>query len=212
MKEEMLAIERNDTWELIDAPKDKNVIRLKWVFRTKYNVDGSIQKHKAQLVAKGYPQQQGIDFHESFSPIARFEIVRLMLTLAAQFQLLVYQPDVKSAFLNGTLEEEVYVPQPQGFIVNVLENKVYKLKKAFYELKQTSRAWYSRVEYFFQANKFTMSENEPTLYFKREDNGTNFLLVCLYVDDIIYMGSKSLVVGFMTSMMKTFEMTDLALL
>ncbi|KAL8110814.1 hypothetical protein AgCh_026521 [Apium graveolens] len=101
MEEEMLTIERNDTWELVDAPEDKNVIGLKWVFRTKSNADGRIQNHKARLVAKGYLQQQGVDFDETFSPVARFETMRIMLLLAAQLKLPLYQLDVKFAFLNA---------------------------------------------------------------------------------------------------------------
>ena len=102
------------------------------MFRTKYNVDGSIQKHKERLVAKGYSQQQGIYFEDTFSPITRFETMRVVLSLATQLQLPVYQFDVKSAFLNGTLEEEVYVSQPLGFVIDGCEDKVYKLRKALY--------------------------------------------------------------------------------
>jgi len=109
MEEELMAIRKNGTWDLVDLPDGKNVIRVKWVFKTKYHVDGSVQKYKARLVAKGYLQQQGIDFDETFSPVARFETVRILLALAVQLKWKVYQFDVKSAFLNGDLEEEVYV-------------------------------------------------------------------------------------------------------
>lgn len=212
MAEEMKSIEKNSTWELVEAPEGKNIIGLKWVFRTKYNADGSIQKHKARLVAKGYSQQQGMDFEETFSPVARFETVRVILSLAAQLQLPVYQFDVKSAFLNGELAEEVYVSQPQGFVVNGSDNKVYRLRKALYGLKQAPRAWYSKIDSFFHENGFCRSENEPTLYLKQHDKG-DFLVVCLYVDDMIYMGtSESLITEFKSSMMRNFEMTDLGLL
>ncbi|RVW83084.1 Retrovirus-related Pol polyprotein from transposon TNT 1-94 [Vitis vinifera] len=117
MKEEIVAIEKNETWELVELPEDKNVIGVKWVFRTKYLADGSIQKHKARLVAKGYAQQHGVDYDDTFSPVARFETVRTLLALAAHMHWCVYQFDVKSAFLNGELVEEVYVSQPEGFIV-----------------------------------------------------------------------------------------------
>lgn len=212
MIEEMQAIERNSTWELVDAPEGKNVIGLKWVFRTKYNANGSIQKHKARLVAKGYSQQQGVDFDKTFSLVARFGTVRVVLALAAQLHLPVYQFDVKSAFLNGDLEEEVYVSQPQGFMITGNENKVYKLRKALYGLKQAPRAWYSKIDSFFQGSGFRRSDNEPTLYLKKQ--GTDeFLLVCLYVDDMIYIGSsKSLVNDFKSSMMRNFEMSNLGLL
>lgn len=211
MKVEMEAIEKNSTWELVDVPEGKNVIGLKWVYRTKYNANGSIQKHKARLVAKGYAQKQGIDYEETFSPVARFETVRAVLALAAHLHLPVFQFDVKSAFLNGNLEEEVYVSQPEGFVVSGKEDKVYRLRKALYGLKQAPRAWYSKIDMFFQENGFQRSENEPTLYVKKQGNN-EFLVVCLYVDDMIYMGSSELVNDFKSSMMKNFEMTDLGLL
>ncbi|KAK9111245.1 hypothetical protein Scep_018764 [Stephania cephalantha] len=169
MEEEMKAIEKNETWEITDLPEGKNAIGLKWVFKTKFAADGSILKHKARLVAKGYAQQYGIDFEETFSPVARFETVRLILALAAQLQWMVYQFDVKSAFLNGELHEEVYVAQPEGFEKGN-ETKVYKLRKALYGLKQAPRAWYSKIDGYLQKNGYTRSENEPTLYAKRKVN------------------------------------------
>ncbi|GKD84513.1 retrovirus-related pol polyprotein from transposon TNT 1-94, partial [Tanacetum coccineum] len=177
MLKEIEAIEKNSTWELVDAPVNKNIVGLKWLFRTKYNADGSIQKHKARLVAKGYSQEQGIDYEETFSPVARFETVRIFLALAAQLKLPVYQFDVKSAFLNGDLDEEVYVSQPQGFVTGDSENKVYKLNKALYGLKQAPRAWYSKIDSFFKENGFIKSENEPTVFVKKEGKD-DFMMVC----------------------------------
>ena len=112
MNEEIKMIEKNHTWELVDKPQDKEVIGLKWVYKVKHNDDGSINKYKARLVAKGYAQQPGIDFNETYAPVVRMETIRTVLALAAQHQLPVFQLDVKSAFLNGELEEEVYVEQP----------------------------------------------------------------------------------------------------
>lgn len=114
MVEEMRAIERNQTLELADLPEGRNVIGLKWIYKTKYNADESVSKHKARLFAKGYSQQQGIDFEKTFSPVARFKTVRIILALAAQLGWPVYQFDVKSVFLNGDLQEEVHVSQPKG--------------------------------------------------------------------------------------------------
>ncbi|KAL0535953.1 hypothetical protein IC582_024883 [Cucumis melo] len=151
-------------------------------------------------------------FEETFSPIARFETIRIVLALAAQQQWSVYQFDVKSAFLNGELQEEVYVEQPEGFVKKDSEEKVYKLTKALYGLKQAPRAWYSKIDGYFQQNGFKRRANEPTLYVKK--GGTNdFIIVCLYVDDIIYTSSsKSLVAEFKSHMKNKFEMTDLSLL
>lgn len=123
---------KNETWELTDLLNGKNAIGLKWIFKTKYHADGSIQMHNARLVANGYSKQHGVDYEETFSPVARFETVRTFLALAAQLKWPIYQFDVKSAFLNGELEEEVYVTQPKGFVVNEKKEKVYKLRKALY--------------------------------------------------------------------------------
>ena len=136
MDEEIKMIEKNHTWELMQKPEDKEIIGLKWVYKIKYNEDGTIQKHKARLVAKGYSQLPGVDFNETFAPVVRMETIRTVLALAAQLKLQVYQLDVKSAFLNGEIEEEVYVEQPQGYKVQGEEDKVYRLKKALYGLKQ----------------------------------------------------------------------------
>ena len=212
MSEEISSIQRNETWKLDDLPQGKNAIGLKWIFRTKFNTDGSIQKHKARLVAKGYAQREGIDYEETFSPVARFETVRLVLAIAAQKRLPVYQFDVKSAFLNGELQEEVFVEQPKGFIKKGEESKVLKLHKALYGLKQAPRAWYSKIDEFFTNNGFERSENEPTLYVKKEEGGS-FIVVCLYVDDIIYFSnSEKLLSSFQGAMKGKFEMTDLGVL
>ncbi|CAH9103290.1 unnamed protein product, partial [Cuscuta epithymum] len=186
MEEEISVIEKNGTWELVSLPKGKKAIGLKWVYRTKCNPDGSVSRHKARLVVKGYAQQEGIDYEETFSPVARFETVRVVLALAAQWRLPVFQLDVKSAFLNGELQEEVFVEQPQGFEKKNEPEKVYKLKKALYGLKQAPRAWYSKIDSFFITNGFIRSDNEPTLYIKKQD--------------------------FKSSMKQKFEMTDLGVL
>ena len=154
MLEEIRCIEKNNTWELVDLPYGKNATGLKGVFRTKYHADGTIQKHKARLVAKGYAQEKGVDYDETFSLVARFETVRTFLALAAQLGWHVFQFDVKSAFLNGDLKEEVYVIQPGGFIVHGAENKVYRLWKALYGLKQASHKWYKKIDSYFLENNF----------------------------------------------------------
>ena len=127
MEEEIYVIEKNKTWELVEKPQDKEIIGVKWIFKTKLNPDGSIQRNKARLVAKGYSQQPGVDFHETFAPVARLDTIRALISLAAQKSWFLYQLDVKSAFLNGTLNEEVYVQQPQGFVAKGEEEKLYKL-------------------------------------------------------------------------------------
>ncbi|GKV36358.1 hypothetical protein SLEP1_g44499 [Rubroshorea leprosula] len=211
MKEEIDSIEKNNTWELVDKPEGKTPIGVKWVYRVKYKADGSVQKYKARLVAKGYVQKHGIDFLETFSPVARFETVRLVIALAAQMKWKIFQFDVKSAFLNGWLEEDVYVEQPEGFIVQGKEGKVYKFKKALYGLKQAPRAWYGRLDSYLHDNDFHRNENEPTLYVKVK--GGDILIICVYVDDIIYTGSSNILIEeFKKNMSAEFDMSDLGLL
>ena len=129
MKEEIDSIEKNQTWELVDPPSNKKPIALKWVYKVKVNPKGEVVKHKARLVAKGFLQKAGIDYGEVYAPVARIETVRFVVAIATNANWSMHQLDVKSAFLNGPLEEEVYVSQPQGFVVKGEENKVYKLKK-----------------------------------------------------------------------------------
>eukprot|EP00253_Pinus_taeda_P032482 PITA_32482 len=140
MDEEINAIERNKTWDLVELPKGKEVIGNKWVYKTKCNAEGNIERHKATLVVKRYKQQYGRDYKETFTPVARMETVRAVLSIAAQNKWKVYQMDVKSAFLNGVLKEEVYIEQPLGYEKKDEEHKVCKLKKALYGFKQTPRA------------------------------------------------------------------------
>ncbi|KAL6320112.1 hypothetical protein AAG906_004621 [Vitis piasezkii] len=186
MEKEIDVIEKNETWQLVEKPKDKEIIGVKWIFRVKYHSDGRVQRLKARLVAKGYLQQPGVDFHETFAPVARLDTIRTIIAVAAQKGWLLYQLDIKSAFLNGKLEEEIYVEQPQGFVVDGEENKVYKLKKALYGLKQAPRAWYTQIDNYFIENGFIRSKSEPTLYVKSKDN-SQILIVALYVDDLIFL-------------------------
>lgn len=136
MQEELKSIEENQTWCIADLPSGHKAIGLKWVFKVKKDPAGAVVKHKARLVAKGYVQQQGIDFEEVFAPVARMETVRLLIALAANKGWQIHHMDVKSAFLNGDLEEEVYVVQPPGFSKKGSEGRVLRLKKALYGLKQ----------------------------------------------------------------------------
>ncbi|KAL0393153.1 UNVERIFIED_CONTAM: Retrovirus-related Pol polyprotein from transposon RE2 [Sesamum radiatum] len=169
------------------------------------------KKHKARLVAKGYSQLPGIDYTETFAPVARLDTIRALIAIAANKKWKIYQMDVKSAFLNGYIDEEIYVEQPQGFIAKGSEEKVLRLKKALYGLKQAPRAWYSRIDKYFMDRGFRRSLSEPTLYIKSQGNDT--LIVSLYVDDLIYTGNnEKMIQVFKEDMMKTFEMSDLGLM
>lgn len=149
MDDEIEAIQKNDTWELAILPKGHKAIGVKWVYKMKKNANGKVERYKARLVAKGYSQRAGIDYDEVFAPVARLETIRLLISLAAQNKWKIQQMDVKSAFLNGVLEEEVYIQQPSGYEIKGHEDKVLKLKKALYGLKQAPRAWNSRIDKYF---------------------------------------------------------------
>nr|KYP39854.1 Retrovirus-related Pol polyprotein from transposon TNT 1-94 [Cajanus cajan] len=179
MEEEIKMIEKNNTWELVDYPYKKDIIGVKWVYKTKLNPDGTIQKHKARLVAKGYSQQPGVDYNETFAPVTRLDTIRALIALAAHNGWNIYQLDVKSAFLNGVLEEQIYVEQPLGFVIKGHEGKVLRLKKALYGLKQAPRAWYSKTDQYLPDNGLRRRKSEPTLYIKTQ--GQHTLLLSLYM-------------------------------
>ena len=144
MNEEIEKIEKNITWTLVPRPKDKNVIGTKWVFRNTLNEEGQVLRNKARLVCKGYSQEEGVDYGETFSPVVRLEGVRTLLAYATHKGFKVYQMDVKSTFLNGILDEEVYIEKPEGFIDLDKKDMVCKLHKTLYGIKQAPRAWYER--------------------------------------------------------------------
>jgi len=211
MQEEICMIEKNCTWELVDRPPSKNVIGVKWIFRTKLNADSTINKYKARLVVKGYAQIYGVDYSETFAPVARMDTIRFLLAVAAHRNWKVFQLDVKSAFLNGILQEEIYVEQPAGFVNQGKEDKVYLLKKALYGLKQAPRAWYGRIDDYLTGSGFQKSLSEATLYVKRFND--DVLIISLYVDDLLVTGSNTVQVAeFKLNMMQVFEMTDLGLM
>ncbi|GJU59242.1 retrovirus-related pol polyprotein from transposon TNT 1-94 [Tanacetum coccineum] len=187
MQEELNEFERLEVWELVPRPDKVMVITLKWIYKVKLDELGGILKNKARLVARGYRQEEGIDFEESFAPVARLEAIRIFLAFAAHMNMVVYQMDVKTAFLNGNLREEVYVSQPDGFVDKDKPNHVYKLKKALYGLKQAPRAWYDMLSSFLISQDFSKGSVDPTLFIRRD--GKELLLVQIYVDDIIFAAS-----------------------
>nr|CAE04657.2 OSJNBa0061G20.13 [Oryza sativa Japonica Group] len=177
-EEELRSIEENQTWSLAKLPAGYKAIGLKWVYKLKKDPSGAIVKHKARLVAKGYVQQQGVDFDEVFAPVARMETVRLLVALAAQKGWEIHHMDVKSAFLNGDLEEEVYVVQPPGFDDKTNASKVLKLRKALYGLRQAPRAWNAKLDSTLLSLKFNKSATESAVYVRgvgglKADSGSN---------------------------------------
>lgn len=206
---EMRSIRKNETWDLIELSKGAKIIGAKWVYKTKLNELGEVDKHKARLVAKEYAQEYGVDYEEVYAPVARMDTVRMILELATQRRWCVFQLDVKSTFLHGKLTENVYVEQPRGYEIKNEEHKVYKFNKALYGLKQTPRAWFNRIESYFRKKGFGKEDNEQTLFTKVNKQGKH-LIISLYVDDLIYTGDdENMMVEFKESVMKEFDMTNL---
>ncbi|GJY94150.1 retrovirus-related pol polyprotein from transposon TNT 1-94 [Tanacetum coccineum] len=168
MQEELNEFERLEVWELVPRLDKVMVITLK--YKVKLDELGGILKNKARLVARGYRQEEGIDFEESFAPVARLEAVRILLAFAAHMNMIVYQMDVKTAFLNGILREEVYVSQPYKFVDPYNHNHVYRLKKAVYRLKQAPRVWYDLLSSFLPSQGFSKGKVDPTLFISRKGN------------------------------------------
>lgn len=211
MEEELRSILDNDTWVMTDLPAGHKPIGLKWVFKLKKDPNGKVAKHKARLVAKGYVQRKGLDYDEVFAPVARLETVRLLAALAAHEGWEMHHMDVKSAFLNGELLEDVFVQQPPGYETKGEEHKVLKLKKALYGLKQAPRAWNAKLDASMMKLGFVRCPLEHGVYLRNND--TAQLLVGVYVDDLVITRSSTTDINiFKSQMQELFEMSDLGLL
>ncbi|GJR79659.1 putative ribonuclease H-like domain-containing protein [Tanacetum coccineum] len=206
MQEEIHEFEHLDVWILVPCPDNILIIPLKWIFKIKLDEYGDVLKNKARLVAKGYRQEAGIDFEESFAPVARLEAIRLFIAHAASMNMVIFQMDVKTAFLNGELNEVVYVSQPEGFVDPEHPSHVYRLKKALYGLKQAPRAWYDKLSAFLIKSGFTKGVVDPTLFTRK--TGKHLLLVQIYVDDIIFASTNPKACKlFAFEMNSTFKMS-----
>jgi hypothetical protein len=177
---------KNDVWEVVPRPEGKSVFTSKWLFKIKHAIDGSIEKYKARFVARGFSQKEGIDYDETFAFVARYTSIRTIISLASILGWKLHQMDVKTRFLNGQVEEEVYIEQPEGFVIHRKESHVCKLRKTLYGLKQTPRAWYLRIDSYLQNLGFSKSVADPNLYFKVVKNHP--LILVLYVDDLFLTG------------------------
>ena len=166
MMEEYESIMKNDVWEIVSRPDGKSVVTSKWIFKIKHAANGSIEKYKAKFLARGFSQKEGVDYDETFAPVARYTSIRTIIALASAMRLRLHQMDVKTAFLNGEIEEEVHVEQPDGFVVHGKESDVCRLKKALYGLKQAPRAWYGRIDGFLVRLGFTKNVADSNLYYK----------------------------------------------
>ena len=187
MEQELKSLKENKVWELVELPKDQKIIGSKWVYNLKSGPDGSIERYKARLVAQGFSQKYGTHYDETFCPVVRLESLRTMIALAVQHGLKLHQVDVITAFLNGKLEVEVYMRQPEGFIAKGQEHLVCKLKESIYGLKQSPRCWNTILDDQLKDMGFVQSASDSCVY---KDSGGEMFLIGVYVDDIILAGKS----------------------
>jgi hypothetical protein len=198
----------NQVWNLVDPPYGVKPIECKWVYKKKKDMDGNIHVYKARLVAKGFRQVQGVDYDETFSPVAMLKSIRIILAIAAYYDYEIWQMDVKTAFLNGNLEEDVYMIQPEGFIDPKNAGKICKLQKSIYWLKQASRSWNIHFDEVVKGFGFRQNEEEPCVY--KKESGSAVVFLILYVDDILLIGNDiPMLQSVKTSLNKSFSMKDL---
>lgn len=183
MEAEYNALIKNDTWALVPYKPDMNLVQNKWIFKIKLKVDGSLDRFKARLVAKGFQQHAGIDYMDTFSPVVKASTIRVIFTLAISYNWSIQHVDVNNAFLNDTLQEQVFMEQPRGFESSEFPNHVCLLKKALYGLKQAPRAWYDQLRTVLLSWGFKNSQADSSLFYHHQDSQPLFILV--YVDDIV---------------------------
>ena len=208
VKYEYEALMKNATWTLEKLPEGRKAIGNKWIFKIKHNADGTINRYKARLVAQGFSQKPGIDYKETYSPVARFTSIRTVLAIANELDLHLHQMDVQTAFLNGDLQEEIYMCQPEGFVVEGKEDYVCKLKKGLYGLKQASRCWFYTMDVLLRKIGFTQCDGDSCIYLKREN--TKFVMLALYVDDLLLASNDGKMLRCVKlELMKHLKMKDL---
>ncbi|GJX75492.1 transposable element [Tanacetum coccineum] len=210
MGEEIESLHKNNTWALVKLPEGRKVVGCKWVFKKKTGLSGSDNiRFKARLVAKGFSQKEGIDYNEIFSPVVRHTSIRVLLSLVAHHDLELEQLDVKTAFLHGDLEEEIYMSQPEGFVVQGKEDYVCKIRKSLYGLKQSPRQWYKRFDSFMVQHGFSRSAYDCCVYHKRAPSGSLIYLL-LYVDDMLVAAKDMEEIKKLKILLNTeFDMKDL---
>nr|GFC38287.1 putative ribonuclease H-like domain-containing protein [Tanacetum cinerariifolium] len=206
MQAEMQQFRNQKVWVLVPLLDGKRAIGTKWILKNKKDARGIVCRNKARLVAQGHRQEEGIDYTDLFAPVARIEAIRLFLAFASFIGFKVYQMDVKSAFLYGKIDEEVYVTQPRGFEDPDHPKRVYKVVKALHGLHQAPRAWYERLSTFLLKHVYRRGSIDQTLFIKNDSN--DIMLVQVYVDDIIFGSTrKDWCEEFETLMQSEFEMS-----
>ena len=207
MQKEMDSIYSNDVWDLVELPEHRKPVGNKWVFKKKIKTDGSIERYKARLVAQGFSQKQGLDYDETFSPVIRFESFRSLVAVAVQRGLKLHQLDITAAFLNGHLEEEVFMRQPEGFVVEGKEHMVCRLKQSLYGLKQSPRCWNSTLDAHLKNMGYIQSSNDPCIYTSSEGE---LSIIGVYVDDFVIAGESEVrIEQVKTALSQKFDVKDL---
>jgi hypothetical protein len=208
MDEEIASLDKNEAWDLVEFPTRINPIVIKWVFKNKLNAEGKVEKYKARLVAKGYSQVEGIDFSEIFSPVAKLTSIIFMLFVTVAFDFEVEQMDVKTKFLHGIMEEEIYMKQPEGFVMKGKKELVCKMKNSLYGLKQSPRMWYQKFDTYLMGLGFTRRKEDHCVYFKLI--GDYLIYLVLYMDDMLLIGNnKEIIQDVKTQFSSKFDMKDL---
>jgi len=208
MVEEHDALMKNHTWDLVPRPPRANIVTGKWIFKHKFNADGTLERYKARWVLRGFTQRPGVDFAETFSPVVKPATVRTVLSLALSRHWPIHQLDVKNAFLHGTLSETVYCAQPSGFEDSAHSDFVCRLNKSLYGLKQAPRAWYSRFATFLLSLGFVEAKTDTSLFVYQR--GSDLVYLLLYVDDIVLTASSQpLLQRIIAALQHEFSMKDL---
>ena len=211
MDNELAALDENKTWSVMKLPKGKKAVGSRWIYKTKFNADGTIERHKARLVARGFTQTYGVDYKETFAPVAKMNTVRVLLSVAVNKNWSLHQMDVKNAFLHGELQEEVYMKLPPGHSQFHESDMVCRLHKAIYGLKQSPRAWYAKLSSVLEEVGFCRSNADSSLFVRNGSSGK--LIVLIYVDDLIITGDSSEeIMNLKQSLQSKFSMKDLGAL
>jgi len=199
---------KNKTWELCDRPPNVTPVTTQWIYKTKIESKGKPSKLKARLVARGFQHTKGIDFDEVFVPVAKWKAIKMIVALSASNEWILIHLDIKTAFLNGDLNEIVFMEVPEGFRSSAIQNKVCRLKKALYGLRQASRAWFEKINAFLEELGLSQTEVDYSLFHFTDDN--DIIILVLYINDLLVIGSNPIRVNQIKGqLMQRFEMTDL---
>ncbi|GJU25639.1 retrotransposon protein, putative, ty1-copia subclass [Tanacetum coccineum] len=200
IKSEIESILQNHTWELVDLPPGCKPLGYKWIFKKKMKADGTVDKYKARVVIQGFRQREGLDYFDTYSPVTRITSIRMIIAIAALRNLEIHQMDVKTAFLNGDLEEEIYMNQPEGFIAPGQEGKVCRLVKSLYGLKQAPKQWHQKFDHTMLESGFKINECDKCVYVK--DTSAGYVILCL-CQDMLIVGSNDKIIRSTKDMLKS---------